>query len=77
MALCLQRRSERVEELPDACSELVKLDGEGHLHIGHDAHSDEDAKHDERVCAYAEAVLNVGWDEPCWVWNLHALCKQR
>ena len=45
-----------------AASELVELDGEGHLQVGHDAHADEDAQHDDGVHGHAQPVLDVGRD---------------
>ena len=48
-----------VEGAPAAASELVELDGDGHLEVRHEAHGDEDAQHDETVGAHAQPVLNV------------------
>ena len=60
-----------------AASELVELDGQGHLQVGHDAHADEDAQHDDGIHAHAQPVLDVGWDQARRVRNLHALCKNK
>lgn len=62
-----------VEGVPAAASELVELDGKRHLDVGHKAHADEDAKHDERVGADAETVLDVWRDERGRVGHVHAL----